>query len=196
VAALSLSLRECDGRPIRRNEKCPRARHGKSMETLISDPFVSILFITFGFALLFSELFIVSFGILGTIGTGAAIFGIFGFFHQDRIALGVVAIITTVAFVVFSIRFWLKKIVLKETLTPNIAVATDGDAKADLVGQEGTTLSELRPAGLAYIDGRKQDVVSRGQFIAEGVTIRVVDVTGNRIVVIEQTAEVEDAAAN
>jgi membrane-bound serine protease (ClpP class) len=41
----------------------------------------------------------------------------------------------------------------------------------------------LRPAGHATIDGRRVDVVSRGEMIAEGVPVVVVEVEGNRVVV-------------
>jgi membrane-bound serine protease (ClpP class) len=43
--------------------------------------------------------------------------------------------------------------------------------------------SLLRPAGVVEIEGNWLDVVSEGQFIKPGVRIKVVSVTGNRIVV-------------
>jgi membrane-bound serine protease (ClpP class) len=52
-----------------------------------------------------------------------------------------------------------------------------------LLGKQGQTLSFLRPAGKARIDGRVFDVVSDGPFIAEGAEIEVVQITGNRVVV-------------
>ena len=163
------------------------------MEILISDPFVSVLFITFGFVCLFSELFVVSFGILGVVGTGAASFGIYGFFHQGRVALAVIAVVATVAFVIFSVRFWLNRIVLRDSAAPTVSAAT-GDGMKELLGKEGRTLSELRPAGFALLEGKRVDVVSPGHFIADGAAIQVVDVSGNRIVVKEHTAGAKDAA--
>jgi membrane-bound serine protease (ClpP class) len=50
-------------------------------------------------------------------------------------------------------------------------------------GQQGQTLSMLRPAGKARIGGRVADVVSDGPFIAEGATVEVAQVSGSRIVV-------------
>lgn len=55
----------------------------------------------------------------------------------------------------------------------------------DMVGRYGETISLLRPAGKARIDGRVVDVVSNGPFIPEGRSIQVVQVSGNRIVVTE-----------
>jgi membrane-bound serine protease (ClpP class) len=60
------------------------------------------------------------------------------------------------------------------------------DAKGSgysLLGRTGQSLSFLRPAGKARIDGRVVDVVSDGPFIAEGAEIEVVQVTGNKVVV-------------
>jgi len=59
------------------------------------------------------------------------------------------------------------------------------DEKAALVGQEGQTVSVLRPAGKANINGRMYDVVSDGPYISAGAAIEVVSVSGNRIVVRE-----------
>ena len=53
------------------------------------------------------------------------------------------------------------------------------------LGREGTTVTVLRPTGMAEFDGVKLNVVSDGEFIAQGKAIRVQSVEGNRIVVAE-----------
>ncbi len=53
----------------------------------------------------------------------------------------------------------------------------------ELAGREGRTLSRLRPAGLAEIDGERVDVVADAEFLESGVAVRVVEVEGNRVVV-------------
>jgi membrane-bound serine protease (ClpP class) len=52
-----------------------------------------------------------------------------------------------------------------------------------LVGQDGTIEADCRPAGMARIDGRRVDVVTRGEWIEAGTRVRVVEVQGNRVVV-------------
>ena len=52
-----------------------------------------------------------------------------------------------------------------------------------LEGKRGVTLSALRPSGFARIDGRKVDVVTRGEMIDEDVDVVVIDVSANRVVV-------------
>ncbi|MBM80364.1 MAG: hypothetical protein CMJ78_07195 [Planctomycetaceae bacterium] len=55
----------------------------------------------------------------------------------------------------------------------------------ELLDQQGTAATVLRPAGKATIGDRFVDVVSDGPFIKSGSTIEVVDVQGNKIVVRE-----------
>ncbi len=62
------------------------------------------------------------------------------------------------------------------------AAATDPGLGA-LLHKQGTTLSPLRPAGYARIDGRKIDVVTRGELLDAHVPVVVVEVAGNRVVV-------------
>jgi membrane-bound serine protease (ClpP class) len=51
------------------------------------------------------------------------------------------------------------------------------------VGETGVALSTLRPAGRARIGDRTVDVVAQGDFIEKGQNVRVLEVSGNRIVV-------------
>ncbi|MGD9308758.1 MAG: NfeD family protein, partial [Desulfosarcina sp.] len=50
-------------------------------------------------------------------------------------------------------------------------------------GRTGTAITLLRPSGIAMIDDRRYDVVTRGEFLEKGTPIRVVKVKGARIVV-------------
>ena len=52
-----------------------------------------------------------------------------------------------------------------------------------LLHKGGIAASDLRPAGVAEIEGRRVDVVTQGEMIAEGTRVRVTEVEGNRVVV-------------
>ena len=73
------------------------------------------------------------------------------------------------------------------TVTETYAVTAEGGTEEEemlpLVGKEGVAQSDLRPAGVAIIDGERIDVVTEGGMIDAGARIKVVDVEGNRIVV-------------
>ncbi len=55
--------------------------------------------------------------------------------------------------------------------------------RADLLGAEGLAVSPLRPSGIARLNERRYDVVTRGEMIERGARIKVIEVSGNRIVV-------------
>lgn len=50
-------------------------------------------------------------------------------------------------------------------------------------GKRGLSLTPLRPAGKALIDGERVDVLSEGGFIEPNVEIEVIKVEGNRVIV-------------
>ena len=54
---------------------------------------------------------------------------------------------------------------------------------AALARQSGQSLSPLRPAGVALIDGQRVDVVTNGESIEPGTEMEVVAVEGSRVVV-------------
>ncbi len=56
-------------------------------------------------------------------------------------------------------------------------------ARPELLNGTGVTLSPLRPSGMATIHGQRVDVITQGEFIERGVTVKVVEVEGSRIVV-------------
>lgn len=59
-----------------------------------------------------------------------------------------------------------------------------GDARLTaLQGQVGTAVTVLRPTGAMEIAGERYDVVTEGEFVEAGTTVRVVQVQGTRVVV-------------
>jgi membrane-bound serine protease (ClpP class) len=68
------------------------------------------------------------------------------------------------------------------------ATATSGNSSgalesSSLIGRFGTAVSDLRPAGVANIEGERLDVVSDGEFIKAGTTLEVIRVEGRRVLV-------------
>ncbi len=60
---------------------------------------------------------------------------------------------------------------------------TSSDSKDSLMGQEGVTVTALRPAGIALIDDERIDVVSQGDFIENGARVVVVNTSSSRVMV-------------
>ena len=55
--------------------------------------------------------------------------------------------------------------------------------RADLVGQDGVAVTDLRPSGTAQIGPERVDVVTEGEYVAQGRAVRVVRSEGYRHVV-------------
>lgn len=68
--------------------------------------------------------------------------------------------------------------------SPSPAAMSAGGAIVQL-GDAGTTLTPLRPAGKAQISGRRVDVIAQGQMIEADRPVEVVELAGGRVVVRE-----------
>jgi len=88
--------------------------------------------------------------------------------------------------VLLPVFFWVWKTVLRKAFAvPDnekdfrpTTLSYDG-----LVGQEGEAVSALRPSGTMVLDGKRYSVVTRGEMIEKGTRVKVIEVTGPRIVV-------------
>ncbi len=72
--------------------------------------------------------------------------------------------------------------------TGRIAAGLDipvGPQQIVQLGDRGRTLTKLRPAGKAHINGRRMDVIAQGQLIDEDHDVEIVEITGGRVVVRE-----------
>ncbi|QDU68404.1 NfeD family protein [Engelhardtia mirabilis] len=151
---------------------------------------LALILLGLGLALVLAEVFIPSFGVLSFLAAASIIGSVIAAFQEDT-GTGVnfllaVALLLPVTLVVafkllpqspFGKRYTLGGLSFQST------AATDA-RDLDLVGQEGEVLTPLRPAGYARIGGRRVDVVSRGESIGIGEPVRVLEVVGNRVVVV------------
>jgi len=75
------------------------------------------------------------------------------------------------------------RFVLSEGLEAEAGYQSHEEVVDGLVGQSGETLTALRPAGKARIDGKRRNVETEGDFVDAGETIRVLRREPGRIVV-------------
>jgi membrane-bound serine protease (ClpP class) len=73
-----------------------------------------------------------------------------------------------------------RRIMLQKSLVKGVG---ERAAPAELMGAHGRSLTPLRPAGTAFIAGRKVDVVAESDFIAPDEPVVVVRQEGLRVVV-------------
>ncbi|HEX7900339.1 MAG TPA: NfeD family protein [Planctomycetota bacterium] len=138
---------------------------------------VAVLYMA-GLALITAEAFLpgLVMGLIGLGMIGTSVF--FGFRHHW--AIGMAQIVLAVIVGPLALLTGMKRMTLKSTLEGGSSFASD---YAALAGKQGESVTELRPAGVVAIDGRRIDVVTAGELVARGTAVKVVKVEGNRIVV-------------
>jgi membrane-bound serine protease (ClpP class) len=102
-------------------------------------------------------------------------------FQTGNIILGVV-----LGGLIFGVWCWLKYFPesrIARRFVSQGAVGDLGVEKPELLHVTGTTLTALRPSGVASLAGQRVDVVAETGFIERGVTVKVVAVEGSRVVV-------------
>ncbi|HBA83950.1 MAG TPA: hypothetical protein DCZ95_07655 [Verrucomicrobia bacterium] len=121
-------------------------------------------------------------GILALIGAMAVGFGAFGLQGGFLAAVAILALSGIFLFV------WIK-LFPQTSMGRKLTLSRDGkDFKSSpdyhtLLGKEGEAISDLRPSGIASIQGHRVDVVADGVWIAAQSRILVASVEGNRILV-------------
>lgn len=146
-----------------------------------------------GIVLFIVEMFTPGFGVAGVLGFISFIAVIVMQFvgnNDIRAALWTSAVllaIMTALFIWFVHSFQSGKlsksrIVLQENIEGE-STSLSNERFQELIGKEGTTLTPLRPAGIALIDGERQNVQTAGEFIPAEHSITVVAVENLRIIV-------------
>lgn len=150
---------------------------------------LSIIIFAVGIILLIVEVCSPGFGVAGILGLICLVADIFltaKTLTQGLLMTGIIAIIVVILAVV-SIALVSKgklpaSLMLKDAADRALGY-TGGSDKSKYLGTAGKTVTELRPAGAAELNGERVDVVSQGEFIEPGVDVEVIEVSGNRIVV-------------
>ncbi len=150
---------------------------------------IHVILFALGLIAMVAEFFEPGMGIFGGIGIVIMIIDIFVLaktWEQGFVLLGGLAIIVILfvllLFVLTSYGLLPKKLILSDCTDNDSGYVAAAEHKV-AVGDEGVTVTELRPAGKAKFGDVDADVVSEGSFLDSGVKITVISVTGNRILV-------------
>jgi membrane-bound serine protease (ClpP class) len=128
-------------------------------------------------------------GLPGILGVTALLVAVLWAFGLPFIFVGIETIATAIVLTVIAFTLtvravpqnaWAQRLALPAVQGPDYVASAD---YRDLRGRTGTAVSFLRPAGIAAIDGRRVDVLTEGEFIAQGTPVRVVRVEGARVFV-------------
>jgi len=154
---------------------------------------VPILLVAASLAVLVLEVFLVSFGTLALVAITLGVTGIvLAFGHSAIFGWALIGVMFVGAPGVLWAAFRvLPRLPFARGLYLRKPDLTDADRRAaakpmtQLLGATGEVKTPLRPSGTAVFDGEPVQVVTRGTMVAPGKRVKVVDVTGNRVVVEE-----------
>jgi membrane-bound ClpP family serine protease len=151
---------------------------------------IVVSLVSFGLLLLVAEIiFIPGTTLVGLLGFVFLAIGIglsFTYFGSTTgwVTLGVSSVASFVAlYFSFNSKFW-KRFSLKST---NHTKVNEGLLNGIEVGQEGTTVSALRPIGKAELGSQQFEVKTQGEYLNSGTKIRIVKIELNQITVAPTT---------
>lgn len=152
---------------------------------------LQILLLLTGLGLVIVEMFNPGFGIPGITGIILLIIGVA--LTAKNITEAIILVI--IILVLIGIAFILvlhsaSRGRLSKTLVLNDALSAEKgyhgtELMDEFLGKEGQAVTPLRPAGIAVIEGTKLDVVTEGEYIQANARVKVINVSGRRIVVRE-----------
>jgi membrane-bound serine protease (ClpP class) len=154
-----------------------------------------ILLLGLGLLLIVLELMFPSLGALGIAAALCIIGAIAVAFTRDQ-TMGIWLLVATALLVPAALMIGLKllpkspvgKVLVNPGYTFQDGAGVDVRDRA-LLGKTGVAENLLRPAGTVRVDGRRVDVVTRGDAIEAGARVTVIDVEGNRVVVARAPAD-------
>ncbi len=147
-----------------------------------------IVFQIIGFVVVVAEVFIPSLGMLTLIALGVLGYSLYMAFTTISpsacyILLGCDLLVLPLVFLAGMKLLGISPLALKKKLSSQEGVVSQAQDLASHLNQTGNTLTPLRPSGAAMFGNTRLDVVADGEFINAGEPVRVVEVTGNRVVV-------------
>jgi membrane-bound ClpP family serine protease len=146
---------------------------------------IPILLQLLGVAIIIAEFILPTSGVLGVIALAVFGYSLFLVFTGISVEAGFIFLLADLiiipVLVIFGIKMLAKsKVSLHKSLDKGDGVSETVSA---LLGKDGVTVTDLRPAGIALIGGKRIDVVSKGDFILKDTEVVISATDGNRIVV-------------
>jgi membrane-bound ClpP family serine protease len=144
-----------------------------------------------GVVVIITEFIVPSMGLLTVAALGLFGYSLFRVFSQVSPMAGLTFVIVDLCLIPVLVIVGMKllaasPVTLRTSLAGSSGTRSQPPEWEALVGVAGKTVTDLRPAGTAVFNGKRYDVVSRGDFVSKNTEVTVVSVEGNRIVVGEK----------
>lgn len=145
-----------------------------------------ILLIFFGLGFIIAEIiFVPGTTLLGLFGLIFTIIGIIISYITFGAGVGTIVLIVSVLVGVGALVYSLKsgvweKFALKGSINSKV---NEGEKEDLQVGEEGITISSLRPIGKGEFKEKVYEVTTLGNYLTTGTSIRIVSIKNNKIIV-------------
>ena len=142
-----------------------------------------------GIILLLIEMMIPGFGIFGLTGLLLFLWGMYDWMGGGPMALITVTVLSVVGVLLL---WWIVSIFPNTRLGERLTIRLQSTKEKGYashpdpnrwLGKIGETKTVLRPAGTMIVEGTFLDVVTDGEFYEPGTEVKIISVTGGRIVV-------------
>ncbi len=145
-----------------------------------------ILLQVLGILVVVAEIFIPSLGVLMAIALGLLLYSIYLVFTTISSFAGMVFLGMDLLAVPFLLILGMKILAVSPLSLKNRLSSKDGVVTAspkEYMNKQGHAVSDLRPSGIALIEGKRVDVVTDGDYIEATTPVIVTGITGNQIIV-------------
>jgi membrane-bound serine protease (ClpP class) len=141
-----------------------------------------------GVVVIIAEIILPSGGILSIVALGVFGYSLFIVFNEISMTIGFSFVAADLILIPVLVIVGLKllarsPVTLRKTLSRKEGVSSQSSELESYVGTQGNAVTDLRPAGIAVINGKRVDVVTRGEYLEKDSAIIVTTVTGNQIIV-------------
>jgi membrane-bound serine protease (ClpP class) len=150
--------------------------------------FLPIILQLVGVVVIIAEIILPSGGILSIVALGVFGYSLFIIFNEISMTIGFSFVAADLILIPVLVIVGLKllarsPVTLRKTLSRKEGVSSQSSELESYVGTQGNAVTDLRPAGIAVINGKRVDVVTRGEYLEKDSAIIVTAVTGNQIIV-------------
>jgi len=141
-----------------------------------------------GILVIIVEVIVPTGGILAMVSTGLIGGSLYLVFTSTSSTAGYLFVVADIIVIPLSVFIGFKLLAkspaaLKRSLSKEDGVQSQSPELEMYMGLEGIAATDLRPSGVAVIDGKRLDVVSRGEYLERSSNVVVIAVTGNQIIV-------------
>lgn len=157
-----------------------------------------VLLVVIGLVLAIAEVFLFSFGVIAVLSAVSLVSAVFLAFTHHSQQVGFLFLAASAIGAPLCVYLAMKalpktalgrSLILSGPAREQVAHAAEESGIHALLHKSGVALSDLRPSGFARLEGRRVDVITRGELLPQGTPVRVIEIEGNRVVVAKDGAQ-------